>query len=180
MNDARNAAGKDALFVTERAMSLRNVEQHQRKRELRQRLIGVIRKLAPRHRGKLQQILIDLSCKLDLSGPIDQTNLPVKPDGFTVKQTTLAKYPGVALSVICEFQVISMAVLYYWLYSGTGDPQDEWSCGHYCEWLEAYADSPIDYAVIQGEHMELYLYPLLGKPEDAPHLPEWLDDGETV
>ena len=162
--------------------NLGNIEKHQKKRELRQRLAGVIRTLATLHRGKMQQMFIDLSCKLDLSGPIDEGNLPVRPDGFTVKQVTLQKYPGVPLETICRAQVVSMAVLYYWLYSVMGDVQDARSCERYCGWLEEYVKNPGVYDVIQGEHMELFLYPLEGTPGDRPHLPEWLDanEGETV
>jgi hypothetical protein len=127
-------------------------------------------------------MLLDLACNPDLSGPIDQSKLPVTPDGFVVRAGTQARYCGVAVVTVCELQVVSMTVLYYWLYASLNDPQDARSCEHYLDWLDTYLEKPESFGVIQGTRLELYLYPLQGVPGEKPHPPEWLqeNDGETV
>lgn len=156
---------------------------HQKKREIRQRLFLILRALDGRMRHpKHQQLLRDLACNLDLTGPIDQTKLPMTPTGFTVRHDIADRYREVSFVALCELQVVSMTVLYYWLYAAIRDPQDLRSCERYLNWLEEYTKEPDRYVVMRDRHLALYLYPLKGVPDEKPHLPEFLeeDDGETV
>ena len=159
-------------------------EVHQKKRDLRQRLMNVLRVLAEKQRHpKHGQILMDLACKLmDTSSPIDPTRLPMTPDGFVVRCTTWEKLRGISTRTICELQVVSMTVLYYWLYAATHDAQDLRSCEHYMGWLDEYVSKSSDYTPILSFNRELYLYPLKGIPGEKPHTPYWLkeNNGETV
>lgn len=150
--------------------------------ERKQRLQKIIRKLANMHTGRQFCMLIDLSCSLDLSGPIDEARLPVKPDGFMLKQATIRKYTGLSLVTLCQLQIVSMAVLYHWLHISTGDPQDARSCERYCAWLEDYVEASQKYGLVNGEHMQVYLYRRKGTDDEVPQPPEWLheNEGETV
>lgn len=152
---------------------------HRKKRGMRQRLTEVLRTLAKQqHRSSIAQVFYDLACGIDLTGPIDQSRLPATPDGFVVKNTTALKSRNMSNTIMCLYQIVSMMVLYYWLYAATADAQDARSCERYLSWLEEYTKAPEAYDVIQDKNLVMYLYPLKGI-EDKPHVPEWLGE-ETV
>jgi hypothetical protein len=119
-------------------MSLRDEQKDRRK--LAQRLSAVLRKLAEGKRSKHETILLDLACNLDTTGVVTDL-LPMEPTGFTVKHATALKHKNVSAKILCEMQVVTMAVMYYRLYRMTGDTQDARSCSRYCGWLEDYAAS---------------------------------------
>ncbi len=150
-------------------------EVHQKKRELRVRLNSTLRAVAALTRHpKNRQVLEDLANKVD-GGTWD--DLPVTPDGFTVKNTTVLRQK-LGAGTLCHFQIVSMAVMYYRLYAATEDPQDARSCERYLDWISEYLKSPHEYRVVQTKHLELYLF----KGKDEPHTPDWLkaNGGETV
>jgi len=161
-------------------LNANEVVSHRKKQALRVRLNGALRSLARlQHVARIAQVYYDLACKVDLTGPIDQSKLPATPDGFVVKQSAILKCGNLATETLCLYQVVSMMVLYYWLYAAMNDAQDARSCERYLEWVEAYANAPKAYKVVGNVRYGYYLYPLKGTPENKPHLPEWLGE-ETV
>lgn len=156
-------------------MSIRN-EKRERK-NLANRLSELLRSLA-KLRPKQETVLLDLSCGLDISGPLNSSKLPMEPTGFVVLHTSELQHKGVSSRTLCELQVVSMAVTYYRLYRLSGDAQDARSCARYCDWLEKYISCPDDYCVIVQKDLSLYLYPMKQSKDGIPRLPDWLCDGE--
>jgi hypothetical protein len=152
---------------------------HQKKRGLRVRLNKALRSLAGLQRqNKVAQVFLDLACRIETSQGIDTSRLPTNPDGFIVKQTAILRHRGMDLETLCLYQIVSMTMLYYWLYSEIGDVQDARSCDRYLEWLEAYNKTPVTFSVVGSVRDGYYLW----TGEGDPHPPEWLteDEGETV
>jgi hypothetical protein len=154
-------------------MSIRN-EKRERK-TLAQRLSKILRALAMT-RHKYETMLMDLSCSLDVSGPLNTSKLPMEPTGFVVPHTSVLQHRNMTPFMLCELQVISMAVMYYRLYRLSGDTQDARSCSRYCGWLEDYIERPSDYSAIVRDDFGVYLCPIKRTKEAC--LPDWLADGE--
>ena len=148
---------------------------HQRKRDLRIRLTGALRSLAGLQKnGKIAQVFLDLSCRVASAGDIDQSKLPATPDGFVLRQSRINS--RVPVETLCLYQVVSMMVLYYWLFARMHDPQDRQSCEYYLKWLETYNKAPETYNVAGDVRNGYFLHPAA---DGLPHLPEWLGE-ETV
>lgn len=157
--------------------SLEDIEVHQSKRKLRELLTEAIRGLAKHHRGRDQQTLMDASCNME-PGPIDESRLPIRPDGFFLKQHTVLQHKGIRKRTLIEFQLVSMAVMYYWLYCHLRDRQDLRSCMRYCGFITGIVEDYKSYYVAGDVRHGWYL----SNAKKDPKPPGWLEaeEGETV
>lgn len=145
---------------------------------MRKLLIDTIRSLAGKYKSRGSQMLLDAASNVDLSGPIDESRLPVLPEGFFLKQHTVLRHSGIPKRQLIEFQWVAMAILYFWLYSATGDRQDHRSCYRYCRWIQRLVENYNDFEVVGDVRHGWYL----SDAKSDPKPPSWLqtEEGETV
>ena len=162
-----------------------DIQHLARQVELRSRLRGVLNRIAALYPGRVYQVVIDLANGLDkVNSNTDSTRLPVQPNGFKVLNAERPAYRW-KLKVLCLLRVISMAVMYYWLFCGTHDEQDHVSCVHYVKWLENY--DPQFFNVYGHINKGWYLADCRkepvsdeGKPKGSPDVPNFILEGITV
>jgi hypothetical protein len=153
-------------------------------KSLRTEVLATLRAIASviRHPAHKQRVL-DLASKLGVSKEVDYGILPAQPEGFVVSNTAFIKNGTGNLRTQCEFQVISMLVMYFFLYSLTQDTQDLRSVYRYKNWITNYAARPDDYEVCGDVRTGFWLCNTsILKEGNKPSLPDWLraDGGETV
>lgn len=130
-----------------------------------------------------KQIVLDLTTKLGLTNKPDRYILPADPNGFVLRFSTLPKNGSGHLRTQCEFQVISMLIMYFWLFCQTDDVQDRRSTWRYLSWLKRYAEDHKLYEVCGDIRKGFWLCNTsILKHGETPSLPQWLrdDGGETV
>jgi hypothetical protein len=153
-------------------------------KNLRKEIIEAIRAMA----GVIKltthkQRIIDLVTRLGVSGETDYSILPSQPEGFVVSNTMYIKNGTGNLRAQCEFQMITMMVTYFFLFSQTKDIQDLRSAHRYKGWIMRYVENHHDYEVCGGVRSGFWLCNTsVLKQGQEPTLPKWLkaDGGETV
>jgi len=155
-----------------------DIEHRAKRGDLRVKLRNAIIRVAGLYAGKFKQTLFDLSTALEHQGTTDYSRLPIKPGGFKVLDHERAGF-GYKLKQLCLLRVVSMSVMYYWLFCDTHDQQDYDSCVHYLEWLKVY--EPQHFNVYGKINRGWYLADKReAQPGVSPTEPEWIIEGTTV
>jgi len=157
-------------------------DNNKQQKRLGLKLSGVLREVAGHLSPIMRRKLEDLSCNMGAGSLTDDSVLSVKPGGFIVKQSATIRHSDMRLPILCVLQVVSMAVLYYRMYSVTHDKQDSRSCNRYCKWLQDYLKDMSKYTVCGNVRMGYFLTDSTQPGNDADKLPKWLNsnDGETI
>jgi hypothetical protein len=155
---------------------------NKQQKRLGSKLSGILREVARHLSPVMKRKLEDLSCSMSASSLTDDSVLSVKSNGFIVKQSTTIDHSDMRLPVLCVLQIVSMAVLYYRMYSVTHDKQDSRSCNRYCKWLQDYLKNMNQYVVCGNIRMGYFLTDNTQPGNDIDKLPKWLNsnDGETI
>lgn len=155
-----------------------DIDHRVKRGELRNKLRDTILRIAGIYTGKFKQTLFDLSASLEKQGTTDYSRLPIYPRGFRLLNHEREGY-GYKLKVLCLLRVVSMAVMYYWLFCDTHEQQDYDSCVHYLEWLQGY--EPQHFNVYGKMNRGWFLADRRNvKPDKPATEPDWILEGTTV
>jgi len=127
------------------------------------------------------QDILDFVVNVDPDISMDYTRLPVQPTGFYVRLSDIAAYKGKTRNLVL-LRMISMATMYYWLFTKLEDDQDKRSAYHYIKWMNEYKN---DFQVYGTEAKGFYLAdPKATKDAEGkkivPLPPAWVLEGTTV
>ena len=154
-------------------LNAETIEIHQKTRQIGDRLRAVLRHLAVKHSSNIvvTDSLYGMACSLGF-------DYDWAVFGFKTSNVTRLNSRCHSLSLLCLLQVVHTALMYFRLFSATGDPQDFRSCIRYVEWLEAYAANPSAFSIAGDVRHGWYLWKPVAGQESQP--PEWLREGETI
>ena len=159
------------------------IEDRKKRRDIRERLRAALKQVATKRRGtRSETLILDIIGRLEPTTPLNYDSLPIKPDGFRIKMSDREKHTG-KLRELCLLRVVSMAVMYYWLFVNTQDAQDNISCDQYIKWLlsfspryQVYGDVRNGWYLANPDHSKKKD----GKVVGPPSVPKWIKEGTTV